>query len=489
MRSEAKMASCKLWIEIDRPDDVYAPSDVVRGTVHVLTEKEVSCKSLDIEAVWKTHGKGNIDAGSGEKQSLFQGRWEEGELYSYPFEISPAPGPSTYHGHYLNVDHYVTARVDVPWAFDPKTETAFQVQGQLPADEFAAATGSTTPTIGCAGWFLATVFAVILVGFLATGALPWLAAGGIAFLFALWWLFGKYLPQRAIGKAEWQLDRGRFAPGDEVSGVLTVNPPKDLPIEQLTWTIKAAEECISGSGSNQTTHTHVLYETTTAAAPAGVIRGGHETRYKFSATLPETPIYSLSLGDNELKWSGELRVHIPRWPDWVQRTEFQVAPVGELPTGDALTSPQASVETGLARSIFLSESEPEPDVEPPTDAQPTITFAESARMIWQVRNQEDQLERVLDAVRKTPLDFAARIEGRDLFAGRDKYAYPGGDSYRADLLDPPTPLVIYIKHELDDAFGKLRGEVWQGTGAIVGYCNRRNRILVAAHGLAAPSSP
>ncbi|MCP4500914.1 MAG: hypothetical protein GY822_13215 [Deltaproteobacteria bacterium] len=37
-------------------------------------------------------------------------------------------GPLTYRGELLNVDWFLKARADIPWALDPKAELVFVVQ-------------------------------------------------------------------------------------------------------------------------------------------------------------------------------------------------------------------------------------------------------------------------------------------------------------------------------------------------------------------------
>ena len=62
----------------------------VTGTVVVRSEQGVTCKRLDVACVWTTHGSGNIARGEADGKTLFEGPWEAGQEYRYPFELNSA---------------------------------------------------------------------------------------------------------------------------------------------------------------------------------------------------------------------------------------------------------------------------------------------------------------------------------------------------------------------------------------------------------------
>ena len=119
------MSKCHIWIEIDDPDRVYHPGDTVGARVHVDVDEDVTCDGLEVTRQWSTHGRGNAEAGDTRFKRLFSGEWKAGTTHSYRVEFVIPNGPYSYHGHYLNVDWYVRARADIPWAFDPKAEADF----------------------------------------------------------------------------------------------------------------------------------------------------------------------------------------------------------------------------------------------------------------------------------------------------------------------------------------------------------------------------
>ena len=117
------MAKCDLAIELEDPERIYRGGDQIRGTVVVWTDKAVNCSDLVVEANWETHGRGNVTKGEPNRESVFRGEWQPGE-HRYDFQVELARWPPTYHGNYLNVDHYIRARAKIPWSFDPQDECA-----------------------------------------------------------------------------------------------------------------------------------------------------------------------------------------------------------------------------------------------------------------------------------------------------------------------------------------------------------------------------
>src|SRR5689334_7308514 len=117
------MSKCELIIQTEKDGPDCTPGEVIRGRVRAtLGEHPVKCRALTLRHEWRTHGRGNQRSGTSASVTLFEGDWAAGERQEYPFELKVPNGPATYHGHFLNVDHYLVAEADVPWSFDPKAE-------------------------------------------------------------------------------------------------------------------------------------------------------------------------------------------------------------------------------------------------------------------------------------------------------------------------------------------------------------------------------
>ena len=109
-----------LRIKFGRSDRTYRFGERVTGWVMIQTPRGQECKRIQLKTFWRTHGKGNRDEGEPRVVTLHSGPLPDPVPHLFEFEFSAPPGPFTYHGRYLNVDHYVEAQVDLPWARDPK---------------------------------------------------------------------------------------------------------------------------------------------------------------------------------------------------------------------------------------------------------------------------------------------------------------------------------------------------------------------------------
>jgi hypothetical protein len=100
-------------------------------------DESCKCDGLEITFGWQTHGRGNRNEGPVETTRLGPFEWQAGAAERYPFEFKLPNGPVSYHGTLVNVDWYLRARADVPWAIDPKGEQEVLLE-PAPAESSAA---------------------------------------------------------------------------------------------------------------------------------------------------------------------------------------------------------------------------------------------------------------------------------------------------------------------------------------------------------------
>ena len=209
------MSKCDFSFEFERADRTFRAGEVVRGSVTVSVNQSVNCRNLTLASTWRTHGKGNRAEGVYHSVNLFQGELVAGNKLNYPFEFQIPSEPVTYRGTLINVDHYVTIRADVPWAFDPVGEADFIVLPvpNLPTEEPLA---SFSKPHSMAGALIASAVAVvfILIGvlfipFLGLGLIPIGIGIGIIFF-----AFRNRIAERKLGPVECVI-----APASQVPGV------------------------------------------------------------------------------------------------------------------------------------------------------------------------------------------------------------------------------------------------------------------------------
>ena len=463
------MAKCDLSIELDDADRTYAGGEKVCGTVRVRADKDVNCSGLQIRTYWATHGRGNVDSKEVQSETLFSGQWLAGEQTEYRFELSVADWPPTYHGHHLNVDHYVEARAKIPWGFDPKTSAPFRVRPIKESETFGhrpKAIEIKGPIAAFVGIGMIAVF--LVVAFIVSANIGWFL---FPFLLIVPMAVGIFivtrflLPAWALGDVVCEFETERVAPGQQVRGELTIQPKKNVSINQIILVLSAQERCVSGSGTNRTTHRHNVLDQSFTIAEATSLRPNEKRRFPLTIEIPVNAPYSLSLDDNDLVWSANVRIDIPRWPDWRRTFPLSVIP---------------SAESVDARTIGAMDPEPvRTTAVSPEPEGGEITFAETVGHLWAVRQDREQTKRLVDAVTGLTFDLQASIERRLLYSGDDDpHLFKGGHAIWAHFPDPELPMVLYIPRDLADEFEQIGREVWAGRGTVVGWDHRHGRLQV-----------
>ena len=322
------MPKCKLNIVLDEPDRVYPGGGTISGTVDVSVDSDATCKGLELRTSWTTHGSGNITGDSGEPVVIFEGDWVAGHHASYRFDLPIVEWPPTYHGHHLNIDHFVEARAKLPWAIDPKASEPFQMRSTH-CEQTSNRKPRKKKNGGCLG--LIVIFVIYMFVMRSGPQLLNIPKIGIWFMGALglavflFWFIRSFLPKWALGSIEADLDREQFVAGEAVEGKITISPRKQIAINGIDMTVTGAERCVSGSGSNRRTHRHTLFEQTERVAESTTLYPrGVPQEFHFSINLPPDAPPTIDLHNNDIVWNVDLRVDIPSWPDWRISLPIQV---------------------------------------------------------------------------------------------------------------------------------------------------------------------
>ncbi len=323
---ESTLAACTLKIDLDDTDKTRTAGEYLTGTVHVHCEKDANCKGLEVSTQWTTHGRGNVDSGVGDLQIVYEGRWQAGQKYSYPFKVKAASWPPTYFGTYLNVSHSVRAKAKLAWKKDPEASIEFPlVVDKSPTDlqPTRAQTGQTN-IIGYMVLGLVGLIFLVMIYFFILLAIPIAIIGGLI------WFFKRVLPTFKTGKVEWAVEPRRANADDVVRGYFQLRPRGGLRVNAVSYTVTCSEKCSSGSGSTRQTHTHEVFRISENLAESQILKGGKEHRFDFEFAVHNAAPPTIKLNDNEVIWSVEMRIDIPRWPDWVQTVSLVVEPSKEL---------------------------------------------------------------------------------------------------------------------------------------------------------------
>jgi len=326
------MSDCNLTVSFDRENRTYQPGETISGKVEATVNEDVVCKALKIELCWQTHGRGNTDSESVDTMVHPDLSWRGGMTYAYPFSFTAPQKPLTYHGHYLNIDHYIKARVDLPWKIDPQvSEEVILIPGKTSGDDYRADLDQdqgkpakpASRGLKVLGWILAPIVIVMLV----------------ALLVFLWYIFviivvlalgvklKQYYANKRLGNVVVETGSSIVSPDGVIPVRLCFSPAKAVEIANASATLTGKEICVSGSGTNKTTHRHTLCEEKIVLASAyRAPGGGIPVEFYEKIPLPDTSAYTFKSSDNEIAWELAVHIDIPKHPDWKKSLSLTVVP-------------------------------------------------------------------------------------------------------------------------------------------------------------------
>lgn len=479
------MPKCDLNIVLDEPDLMHPGGGIITGTVEVTVNSDVHCKGLELKTSWTTHGRGNVSSGEGDPTTIFEGEWRQGYQNEYRFELPIPDWPPTYHGRYLNVDHFIEARAKLPWARDPKVSAPFQVTATRFEQEWTKSTEHKSNS-SCLGLIAAAVAIYLFIdsGFDFFGTYAWFV-GALGIIAAGYFVIFHLLPKWALGTVDAALNSETVSAGEAIEGHLTITPKKSVKIGGIEMVITAEERCVSGSGSNRRTHSHTLLEETEKLSESTTLISRHQNQIPLLFEVPADAAPTLELNDNEIAWTVDLRVDIPRWPDWKISIPIQVTPKENpvcTPASpiDSLSSVDSSStlidQTSVVSRLDTRSSTTDTAIEPTSDS---ISFAETVSHLWILRDDVQQVRQVVGAVIGLKFEFSATIDRKLLYDGDgNDHAYPGGYTIWATHPEPQLPLVLYLPPQSKSEFDARTGDTWQCYGTIVGWDAKNQRLQV-----------
>lgn len=434
------MAACNLTIELDEPKKIRVGGEVVTGSVVVRCDKETNCKGLVISTRWTTHGRGNIDSGTAQEVTAFQGAWQAGQEYKYPFKLACATWPPTHYGTFLNVSHNVEARAKLAWATDPKAVVEFPVvASSSPAD--VQPTRKPAAGMGWLGWLILSAIGLIfLIAF-------WWLVPVVAIVVGLFWFFKSFLPKQLTGSIVTKLEPGRVRSGEVVGGHLSFTPKRSAKINGIRCTFSGVESCVSGTGSNRKTHTNELHKQVIELTGAQRLQSGQLQSFDFEISVPAGAAPSMKLTDNQILWSVEMRIDIPSWPDWTETIPLIVEP-GEA-TAEAN---RLQAEQGLSAEDEWFE-----------------------QVLQQLQESDDveTKQLVLDAIQEHEFTLSLEVEGEAIEP--TLLSSPPGPGKWLETYDKQRDLMVELFVPAS-AREPAIDTVWRGRIGILGY-DSENEVL------------
>lgn len=533
------MSKCDISIEFDNKERVFRGGDVIRGNVYVRVNRDVDCRGIILQSRWMTHGRGNRATGKYYSGTVYSGPLKAGDHHKYAFEI-PAPHvPLSYRGKLVNIDHSLLARVDIPWAIDPKCVQDFVL---LPAPTKPVAVHSThanqtishTSTIvGITIASLLLLFGLVLIPAFGFGLIL-MVIGAVVMFFST----RKMIAERKIGDVDVDYGEKITTSGRTVPVKVRFTPRAKGSINQITAKFVGREVCVSGSGSNRRTHRHVIYQDQCVLEGSKDFSYAEASEYVGEFTMPETQAYSFAASDNNITWSIEIHIDIPRWPDWKGTFPLTVVPpehLDEPPVRDVLMAHAVHPDTSLNAELAAvppvavleaqeipapthdSEVEPEPDaeqpmvdepnveepaVEKPVDEQPQAESQEvddeseqttepttdpipQTSSVHQLHEQFESVRRFSDDAKNLIKENETEVFTLELVVDRvsttigayDQPEFRNGKTVSGKLVDSNRSVSIEMPEEQNDELREVHaGDTWSATGRIIKWDDLFKRL-------------
>jgi hypothetical protein len=252
--------------------------------------------------------------------------------------------PATHHGQLVNVDHYIVARADIPWASDPKAEADILIEGGDAADFTSGTKKAPAPAelqkvmkvvpniaIGCGG-VVALICLVVMGVALGASVRRGSGVGGIlldvlgtlpaplflvAGLFGVGWGAMRKMRAARLGEPEVSVEPREPRVGGMVSVEVVINPRTDVALEDVSFDLVCTETATTGSGTNETRHHHELVRTGQVLDGGGTtLPAGQLARRKGRLALPAGSPVTFSSANNRVAWIVQARVRASDWPAW-----------------------------------------------------------------------------------------------------------------------------------------------------------------------------
>jgi hypothetical protein len=458
------LATCRIRIDFDESKRFYTGGEPISGKVIVVPDNDVRCKGLVVRCFWATHGRGNVTQGQTDTAVLFDGDWISGKEYQYPFKLNTAAWPPTHYGNLINVSHFVEAQAKLPWAMDPKKTAEFTVIA-IEAPENSA---PATPTVNnfWVKLILAPIAVAVLLLFIP---ILMMLLPLVAIISLVYWLFKVVIPGRITGKVQFATEPAVVLAGESISGFCEFTPKSTSPIQGITWTVTCTEKCVSGSGTKQKTHTHPLVSQVYELAPAGTLKSGERQRFEFKFPVPTTAHPTLKLTHNEILWSSEFRIDIPKWPDWVKEIPFVVKPTKQL---QPLQDPVSPIPSPTSFTSTNNDT-------PASDEDRWLT--QVLQQVLQSDGDTKRLEDVLDAIENQTFQVTLdlREESDELTPSLSGQADLEEDGAWLHAMDVQRNIKVALYVSGADELETLEWRKnWKGEVAIVGLDSLSQRVLM-----------
>lgn len=481
------MSKCDIDINFDRSDRVYRGGEIVSGEVLVRVNKDINCNGIILSHYWRTHGRGNVTTGLKHTIPLCESQpLQAGEELQLPFEFVSELWPLTYRGNFINLDHYVHVGVDVPWAIDPKHAEEFIV---IPGQRPPQFTGSRSELIDIqkqqakdrksrrTSLVLKLMLGVITLSLLAAFTVLAFILVPLVICVGLIYWFRKKAVSGRVGKVELATPVVVVGPGEDWPCVLEFTPKKTFRINEISARLLVQEIATSGSGTNKTTFRTALFDEKQIVLPAGQLTAGELVSEHLQIPLPDCDAWSLDVSNNILRWTIEVRIDIPRCPDWSQKTTLMMIPTSFLQDGPTETAPSDS----SGQISFDKASNSSADHATVEETAPATVF-ELVSAINNADRYGNERTQVISAVGGQTFGIAVIVDRTSTtleFAESAGPEHRQGRTILGKLAGTDQDVQLFTRQHNNAAIDAIaRDEVWESQATVAKWDSLYNRLVM-----------
>ncbi|MBC7964594.1 MAG: hypothetical protein H7Z17_01615, partial [Fuerstia sp.] len=409
------------------------------------------------------------------------------------FSLLAPAHPVTYHGTMINVDHYVTVQMNVPWAFNPKAEEDYVLAPGEPPAHFVGSRNAIialTPAAGASSIVGKVVLGIIVAAVLMAVAVFALFLLPIILLIAGFiWFRRKALAGR-LGEVKLSIPHVVVAPGEQWTARIQFQPRKQFRINSIGLTLLGKESATSGSGTKAKTHTHKILEQKLVVRANDMLTAGEPVSEEFTLAFPATDAFSLELSDNKIQWTAIVRIDIPAFPDWSKTQPLQIVPESFLRN---LTDTPLMSSSDSGASVIAP---PNTSLSPPVSASETLASEEAESSESAIQETSSDLLQLVATMNAAPrhgnargdivsnaadqiFDAAILIDRVTSLMGAPvsdpRYEYGKSVTGTIDGTDQAVQVITLESqnNEIDDL---RRGDIWQTQITLIDWDSLYNRI-------------
>jgi len=249
----------------------------------------------------------------------------------------------------VNVDWYLKATADIPWAFDPEAEKDVIVEAnpetpprrktgdgvEPEVDDRSGRQETSLLQLGCMFVF---GLAFLLIGLGITyaylqdqiGGQAWgaLIVGPVFSLIGGGLLYGaimKYLAGLSFKDLRVDLEPLVVSPGDTVRCRVRFSVDSKVSLNGVNVSMKGIEHAVDHHGTDSTTYEETFSENEhTLPGAEGTYRKGRTAEYDVEVPVPDDAPPTFQADDNEIRWRCHVLIDVDNWPDWSRSFPVEV---------------------------------------------------------------------------------------------------------------------------------------------------------------------